>query len=125
MLNSWYHYFIDLAKQSAKVPGGRASQMDHWKNESTDKLCLYLSKLGSPEDAYAFLEDVCTISEILDISQRLRVAELLCNGENYSSVGRKTKASSATISRVSRCLTRGTGGYKKMIERVNGIGNDD
>lgn len=94
--------------------------MINWKNEATDKLCLYLSKLENEEEAYAFLEDICTIKEILDISQRLWVAELLCQGENYSSVGQKTRASSATISRVSKCLTYGTGGYEKMIERVNG-----
>ena len=99
--------------------------MTNWKNESTDKLCLYLSKLESKEEAYAFLEDICTINEILEMSQRLWVAELLCDGENYSSVGQKTKVSSATISRVSKCLTHGTGGYKKMIERVNGDKTDD
>lgn len=99
--------------------------MNNWKNESTDKLCLYLSKLESKEEAYDFLEDICTISEILDMSQRLYVAELLCSGENYSSVGQKTRASSATISRVSKCLTYGTGGYKRMIERVNGEKKDD
>lgn len=99
--------------------------MNNWKNEATDKLCLYLSKLESPEDAYDFLEDICTISEILDMSQRLSVAELLCKGENYSSVGKQTRASSATISRVSKCLAYGTGGYKKMIERVNSGKKDD
>lgn len=99
--------------------------MNTWKNETTDKLCLYLSKLETVEDAYAFLEDICTINEILDMSQRLLVAELLCSGENYSSVGQKTRASSATISRVSKCLAYGTGGYKKMIEKVNGDKKDD
>ena len=99
--------------------------MNNWKNEATDKLCLYLSKLESPEEAYAFLEDVCTINEILDMSQRLWVAELLCKGENYSSVGQKTRASSATISRVSKCLTYGTGGYKNMIKKINGGEKDD
>mgnify|MGYP003310147138 CR=1 FL=1 len=99
--------------------------MNNWKNETTDRLCLYLSKLESPEDAYAFLEDVCTISEILDMSQRLWVAELLCDGENYASVGKKTKASSTTISRVSKCLTYGSGGYRRMIEKGNGEKKDD
>ena len=99
--------------------------MSNWKNESTDKLCLYLSHLETKEDAYAFLEDVCTINEILDMSQRLWVAELLCEGENYASVGQKTGVSSATISRVSKCLAYGTGGYKKMIERVNGEKKDE
>ena len=99
--------------------------MNTWKNETTDKLCLYLSKLETVEDAYAFLEDICTINEILDMSQRLLVAELLCSGETYSSVGQKTRASSATISRVSKCLAYGTGGYKKMIEKVNGDKKDD
>lgn len=94
--------------------------MNSWKNEATDRLCLYLSKLETKEDAYAFLEDICTIKEIKDMSQRLAVAELLCKGENYSSVGQKTSASSATISRVSKCLSYGAGGYIKMIERVNG-----
>ena len=99
--------------------------MGNWKNESTDRLCLYLSQLKTKEDAEAFLEDICTINEILDMSQRLWVAELLCEGENYSSVGQKTKASSTTISRVSKCLSYGAGGYKKMIERVNGKEHDE
>ena len=119
----WYYLFNDLIKQSIEATGKdqrRSFLMNNWKNEATDKLCLYLSKLKTQEEAYAFLEDICTISEILDISQRLSVAELLCSGENYSSVGQKTRASSATISRVSKCLAYGTGGYKMMIERVNG-----
>ena len=99
--------------------------MGNWKNEATDKLCLYMSKLKTPEEAYAFLEDVCTIKEILDMSQRLAVAELLCQGENYASISQITRASSTTISRVSKCLTYGAGGYKKMIDRVRGENDDE
>ena len=92
--------------------------MAHWHNESTDALCEAFLSLKTKEECYAFLEDVCTIKEVLDISQRLTVAKMLKNGISYSTISRETGASTATISRVSRCYEYGTGGYKTVLSRL-------
>ena len=91
--------------------------MCNWHNESTDALCKALLTLNSVDECYAFLEDACTINEILDISQRLAVAKLLSSGASYTVISKETGASTATISRVSKCCEYGSGGYKTVIDR--------
>ena len=91
--------------------------MSNWHNKSTDELCEALLSLKTKDEIYAFLEDVCTIKEALDISQRLSVAKMLDEGISYAQITASTGASTATISRVSKCLEYGTGGYKIVIER--------
>jgi len=98
--------------------------MTNWHNESTDKLCEALLNLKTVEECYEFLDDVCTIKEVLDIAQRLAVAKLLSQKTPYTEITAKTGASAATISRVSKCYEYGSGGYKKVIERLNGENND-
>ena len=93
--------------------------MNNWHNQDTDLLCDALLKLENVDEVYAFLEDVCTIKEIKDLSQRLRVAKMLRDGTSYLQISRETGASTATISRVSRCLEYGAGGYKTVLERTN------
>lgn len=93
--------------------------MTHWHNEGTDALCEALLLLKTKEECYDFLEDVCTIKEILDISQRLEVAKMLKEKRSYTAITKETGASAATISRVSRCLEYGSGGYRTVIERMN------
>ena len=68
-------------------------------------------KLKSIEDCRLFFEDVCTIKELEAISQRLEVAKMHLDGKNYGEVSKATGASTATISRVNKCLTYGKGGY--------------
>ena len=80
--------------------------------------------LKTPDECMKFFEDVCTINEIQAISQRLRVAKLLDAGLNYNEVCKETGASSATISRVNRCLNYGSDGYKIVLKRMGGGGND-
>ena len=92
--------------------------MANWHNESTDKLCEALLSLQTKEECYEFLYDVCTIKEVLDISQRLAVALLLAKKTSYNVISQETGASTATISRVSKCYEYGTGGYKKIIEKL-------
>lgn len=92
--------------------------MANWHNESTDKLCEALLSLETKEECYEFLDDVCTIKEVLDISQRLAVALLLAKKTSYNVISQETGASTATISRVSKCYEYGTGGYKKIIEKL-------
>lgn len=98
--------------------------MSSWHNRSTDELCEALLSLETKEECYAFLEDICTIKEALDISQRLSVAKMLKKGISYNNITKETGASAATISRVSKCCEYGTGGYDIVINRANGE-NDD
>jgi len=93
--------------------------MSNWHNESTDLLCEALLSLKTKEECYEFLEDLCTIKEMLDMSQRLSVAVLLSKGERYTNICKEIGASSTTVSRVNKCCEYGSGGYKKIIERLS------
>ncbi len=84
-------------------------------SEAADKLFEAIISLDSVEDCYAFFEDLCTFKEIKDMSQRLEVACLLNKGMSYTKVSEMTNVSSATISRVKRCLDYGAGGYAKAL----------
>ena len=81
----------------------------------TDKLFETLLKLRTVDECYDFFEDLCTIKEIKDMSQRLQIACLLNKGLSYQKVAEMTNVSSATISRVKRCLDYGSGGYAKAL----------
>ena len=88
-------------------------------NSDVDALFEAILSLESVDECYAFFEDACTIKEILDISQRLKAARMLASGANYADVSRETGMSTATISRVSKCLDYGSGGYRTVIQRVD------
>lgn len=75
--------------------------------------------LKDEEECRKFFDDVATIKEVLDMSARLEVARMLDEGTVFSEISRETGASSATISRVNKCLTYGEGGYKTVLERIN------
>ncbi len=83
-----------------------------------DALFQGILSLTSIEECYDFFEDACTIKEILDISQRLKAARMLAAGANYADISRETGMSTATISRVNKCLAYGSGGYRAVIERL-------
>ena len=70
------------------------------------------------EECYEFFEDICTIQEMKSIAARLEVARMLRAGDIYEDIVKKTGASTATISRVKRCLNYGTGGYDIVLERL-------
>ena len=93
--------------------------MNRFHSESVDTLVKGLLKLETEEECYAFLEDVCTIKELQDMAQRFDVALKLSDGFNYNQVSQETGASSATISRVNKCLMYGNNGYKTIIDRLN------
>ena len=93
--------------------------MQNRYGKSTEDLCKALLSLQSKEECLAFLEDICTIKEIQDISQRLEVAQMLSQGISYTTICKETGASTATISRVSRSYEYGAGGYKTVIARLN------
>ena len=75
--------------------------------------------LKTVDECYAFFEDVCTINELLSISQRLEVAHMLTESRTYLDIAEKTGASTATISRVNRSLNYGNDGYDMVFSRMN------
>ena len=88
--------------------------------DSVDGLFKAILCLQSVEECYTFFEDVCTINEILSLSQRYEVAGLLREGQTYLDISEKTGASTATISRVNRSLNYGNGGYDLVWGRLGG-----
>ena len=94
--------------------------MKSWHTKEVDALFEAILSLESVEECYQFFEDACTVKEITDIAQRLKSAKMLASGSNYTEVSKETGMSTATISRVSRCLEYGEGGYKMIIERLEG-----
>ncbi|MBO7341857.1 MAG: helix-turn-helix domain-containing protein [Clostridia bacterium] len=82
------------------------------------RLMQALLTLDTREECHAFLEDICTIKEVQDIAQRLEVAFMLDEGKNYQEISKATGASTATISRVKKCLVYGSGGYRTALDRA-------
>ena len=92
--------------------------MADFHSKSLDRLFEAVLRLESVEECYNFFEDVCTINEVQDMAQRFDVAVLLDEGRNYQSISREVNVSTATISRVSRCLNYGSGGYRSALEKM-------
>ncbi len=92
--------------------------MPQLESPALDQLFDVILGLETREECYRFFEDLCTVKELQDLSQRMEVALLLSRGENYITIGQKAGVSTATISRVSRCLNYGTGGYRNAIEKL-------
>ena len=90
--------------------------MKAFSMEKFDGFFEAICKLQSVEDCRKFFEDVCTIKELEDMSGRLDVARLLLGGRSYQEVSKETGASTATISRVNKCLNYGAGGYAIVLE---------
>jgi TrpR-related protein YerC/YecD len=86
-------------------------------NEEARELFRAILSLSSEEECAAFFEDLCTIKEIQDLSQRLQVADMLNRGEKYQTIEQATGASTATISRVNKCLVYGSGGYRLVLDK--------
>ncbi|MBR3786534.1 MAG: TrpR-like protein YerC/YecD [Firmicutes bacterium] len=89
-----------------------------FKREDLDELFDAVLTLENREDCYRFFEDICTINELHAISQRLQVAKLLSQKKTYSEIEELTKASTATISRINKCLVYGAEGYQRVLERL-------
>ena len=86
-------------------------------NEEARELFRAILSLASEEECAAFFEDLCTVKEIQDLSQRLQVAAMLNGGEKYQTIEQATGASTATISRVNKCLVYGSGGYRLVLDK--------
>ena len=98
--------------------------MTKLRNPDTDQLFEGILKLRSVEECYRFFTDICTIKELQAMTQRLQVAKQLYEGRNYNEVYRDTGVSSATISRVNKCLNYGDGGYKTVLDRLEEKDNE-
>lgn len=90
-----------------------------------ENLYKAIVSLQTEDECAAFLDDVCTIQELEALSQRFEVAKLLYEGKNYVDINKLTGASTATICRVSKCLSYGDGGYKTVIQRLEKAGDEN
>ena len=86
--------------------------------KEVDAFFKAILSLKNVDECYKFFEDACTIKEILEIAQRLKAAKMLKDGVNYAEITKETGMSTATISRVNRCLEYGNGGYAMVLERL-------
>jgi len=92
---------------------------DKLKDKHMDDLFDAILTLESREECYSLFEDLCTISEIKSLAQRFQVAILLAKGHTYSEIFDETGVSTATISRVKRCLDYGADGYRTVLSRMD------
>ena len=88
------------------------------RTEAVDYLFQAILSLENKEECYTFFEDVCTINELLSLSQRFEVAKMLTDKRTYLDISEKTGASTATISRVNRSLNYGNASYDKVFARL-------
>ena len=94
------------------------SYQSKFKNKDVDDLFEAILSLENEEECYRFFEDICTIKELQSIAQRLEVAKLLREKKTYSDIEEITKASTATISRINKCLMYGSDGYNVILDRL-------
>jgi len=95
------------------------SYQSKFQNKEVDDLFQAILALENEEECYRFFEDICTIKELQSIAQRLQVAKLLREKKTYSDIEELTKASTATISRINKCLNYGSDGYKLILDRLD------
>ncbi len=93
-------------------------QINKLRGRELDQLFNAILSLKDLDECYEFFDDLCTINEIQSLSQRLEVARMLQNGATYHKIETETGASTATISRVKRCLNYGNGGYTMTLDRI-------
>ncbi|PID04598.1 MULTISPECIES: YerC/YecD family TrpR-related protein [unclassified Sporosarcina] len=93
-------------------------QIDKIRGEQIDQLFQAILELKDIEECYKFFDDLCTMSEVQSLAQRLDVAHKLKLKKTYDSIQQETGASTATISRIRRCVDYGSGGYNLMLDRL-------
>lgn len=94
-------------------------QINKLRGEQLDQLFDAILSLETREECYHFFDDLATMNEISSLSQRLQVAKLLTEGHTYNVIEQETNASTATISRVRRCINYGSDGYKIVLDRMS------
>lgn len=110
----WYNLYIK--SENPKAEGCMMNRK--LKDEDMDMLFRGILKLQTVEECYDFFEDLCTIAELRAMVQRFQVARMLDEGRIYSDIVQETGASTATISRVNKCLVYGSDGYRKLLDRL-------
>lgn len=100
-------------------------QINKLRGKELDQLFNAVLSLRDLEECYQFFDDLCTINEIQSLAQRLEVARMLREGFTYHKIETETGASTATISRVKRCLNYGNDGYKMTLERIKDESNEE
>ena len=101
--------------------GGHTEEIpmaDKIRDEQTDYLFKAILSLNDIDECYSFFEDLCTVSEIREMAKRLTAARMLNNNYIYSEIAEQTGLSTATISRVNRCLKYGSDGYAAILPRI-------
>ena len=99
--------------------------VENIKNEQVDYLFKAIMSLESIEEFYRLFDDLCTVAEIEDMSKRLQAAKMLRNGDVYNDISAKTGQSTATISRVNRCLKYGSNGYNIVLDRLESVNKNE
>lgn len=89
-----------------------------FENEEMDLLFDAILSLETKEECYRFFEDICTINEMQSIGQRFYIAKMLYEDKTYQEIEEKTKASTATISRINKCLKYGADGYQTVLKKI-------
>jgi TrpR-related protein YerC/YecD len=93
-------------------------QIDKLRGKELDQLFNAILSLKDLEECYRFFDDLATVNEIQSLSQRLEVARMLREGKTYHKIESETGASTATISRVKRCLNYGNDAYEIALDRI-------
>jgi TrpR-related protein YerC/YecD len=93
-------------------------QINKLRGKELDQLFKSILALQDLEECYRFFDDLCTVNEIQSLAQRLEVARMLREGKTYHKIEADTGASTATISRVKRCLNYGNDAYEMALERI-------
>ncbi|WP_067621396.1 YerC/YecD family TrpR-related protein [Alicyclobacillus acidiphilus] len=92
--------------------------LEKLRSADVEHLFKAILALETEEECFRFFEDLCTIGEVHSLAQRLAVARMLRNGATYHTIEEETGASTATISRVKRCLYYGADGYRLILDRM-------
>ncbi len=88
------------------------------RTPATDEMFRAILSLRDLDECYAFFEDLCTMKELADMAQRLTAAKMLLEGKTYEQIVKSVEISTATISRINRCIQYGSGGYRRTLERI-------
>ena len=94
------------------------------KTKEFDELCLAFSLLVSLEEVQLFLSDICTIKELKTLTERLRVAKGIKNGETYRALAKSVPSSSATITRIAKWMKEGSKGYELVLNKLSQYSQD-
>ena len=114
--NLWYNNSKDAGK--ATLPERSFTMASKIKDEKLDFLFQAILTLETVEDCYSFFEDLCTVSELQEMSRRMQAARMLRANAVYADIAAQTGLSTATISRVNRCLKYGSDGYNKALDKL-------